>query len=79
MKKVLFFFLLFGFSSCGYAPMDNSSLIIITKIKQYDKTFCNYYGKGNNNMSFTPTSWDFCFRDSIGKFQISDTINFCKN
>ena len=79
MKKLLLLLLIsISLFSCGYAPMDNSNPIIITKISQYDEVFSNYYGRGNSNMVFTDVSDNFCFRDTTGKFQVGDTINFIK-
>lgn len=79
MKKlILFLFISILLSSCGYAPMTNENPIIITKIIQVDDTFCKYYGEGSLSLTATITSYNFCFKDTTGKFQIGDTINFIK-
>lgn len=79
MKKLLLFLLIsISLFSCGYAPMDNENPIIITDISQYDNTFAKYYGKGNITLVNSFVSYNFCFKDTIGKFQIGDTINFIK-
>lgn len=77
MKKLLIG--LFSiFIGCGYAPMDNSKNIVITAIAVDDETYCRYYGNGARQMVSTPVSPNFMFRDTCGKFQIGDTINFVK-
>lgn len=79
MKKLLLLLLIStNLFSCGYAPMDNSNAIIITSIVKYDEVFSTYYGRGNYTLVETVTSFDFCFKDTTGKFQIGDTINFVK-
>lgn len=77
MKKLIALLL---FTSCGYAPMDNTfdKGITITKMEQVDKVSCLYYGRGNNFLVTSITSVDFMFCDTCGKFQIGDTINFVK-
>lgn len=68
-------------SSCGYAPIDNVNsnyTPVITDIEKVDDITCNYYGQGNSNTTVTITEWRFKFRDTIGKFQIGDTINIIK-
>ena len=74
--KLLFITIIF--TSCGYAPIDNSKPVIITEIKQYESGYCYYYGHGNWVMVFTITSRDFIFKDSCGKYQIGDTVKFSK-
>ena len=66
------------FMGCGYAPMDNKHPIIIKSMSKSSDNLCNYYGSGNSAMVFTNTSFDFLFRDTCGKFQIGDTLNFVK-
>lgn len=79
MKKLIFILLTMLFiTSCGYAPMDNSEPIIITKIEKCNEIYSYYYGYGNYKLSKTLTESDFKFRDTIGKFQIGDTVNFYK-
>ena len=79
MKKIILVFLITTIlTSCGYAPMDLSKPTTITEIEKYDESLCNYYGQGNVNMLFTLTSNQFKFRDSVGKFQVGDTITISK-
>ena len=81
MKKLLIVLMIsLTFVSCGYAPMDNTmeKPIVITSIENVGGNSCNYYGRGNYNMVVTLTSSEFKFRDTCGKFQIGDTINFVK-
>jgi hypothetical protein len=78
MKKLFLIALISILFSCGYAPIDNSRYIIITEISRFDEKYSNYYGVGNSDMVFTPSGIYFKFRDTTGKFQIGDTINFVK-
>lgn len=78
MKKLLLILLTTILFSCGYAPMDNSNYIIITCIEKYDEIYSKYYGMGNSGMIITLTENKFVFKDTTGKFQINDTINFVK-
>lgn len=68
--------------SCGYAPIDNTTPIIITDIETAvngeNGKNCNYYGYGNTYMTFTLVGSNFKFRDTCGKFQIGDTLNIVK-
>lgn len=69
------------FNSCGYAIIDNVTSCytpVITDIIKVDDISCNYYGRGNTNLTATFTSYKFKFKDTIGKFQIGDTINIIK-
>lgn len=78
MKKLLFIAVIaLSLISCAYSPMDNSKPIVITEIERINKCFCDYYGNGNYSMSMA-MRYQFCFRDTVGKFQIGDTINFVK-
>lgn len=78
MKKIILsIFTVISFG-CGYAPMDNSQLITITRIEKNDKIYCYYYGDGASHIVSTLTESYFMFRDTCGKFQIGDTINFVK-
>jgi len=74
--KLLFITIIF--SSCGYAPIDNSKPVIITEIEQRTDNYCNYYGHGNKNIVLTLTDNRFIFTDSCGKYQIGDTVKFKK-
>ncbi len=74
--KLLFITIIF--TSCGYAPIDNSKPVIITEIEQYESGYCYYYGYGNGGMTLTPASYNFIFKDSCGKYQIGDTVKFSK-
>jgi len=70
-----------GLSACSYSPIDNSKYMTITEIEvSADPVYSNYYGRGNWNMTRMDflSSSNFKFRDSTGKFQINDTIDFCK-
>jgi len=77
MKKLLFILLIIT-TSCGYAPIDNSKMVVVNSIEYYDGIYCDYYGTGNLDMVSTPTDVNFKFRDTCGKFQIGDTIRFVK-
>jgi len=77
MKKLLFILLIIT-TSCGYAPIDNSKMVVVTSIEQYDEMYCDYYGIGNTDMVITLPKVNFKFRDTCGKFQIGDTIRFVK-
>lgn len=74
MKKILFI-LSIVLVGCGYAPMNAKYPLVINKIKQIDNDFCWYYG-----ISYHVYTMDnsFVFKDSTNKFQIGDTIRFCK-
>lgn len=58
--------------------MDNSALIRITAIERDEGIYCFYYGDGDDYIVESWVSDDFVFRDTCGKFQIGDTINFVK-
>ena len=77
MKKLIFISLIgLMFTSCGYAPIDNSRPIVINLIERYNKTHCLYYFQGNkmivNPFSFSDNN-TFVL-DSCGKYNIGDTI-----
>jgi hypothetical protein len=78
MKKLLGLLGVFLISSCGYAPIDGSYNIIITRVEKHNNYLNNYYGMGNSDMVLTSASRDFKFRDSINKFTVGDTIRFVK-
>jgi hypothetical protein len=67
------------FTSCGYAPMDNTTPVIVKEIKPTNTpNMCNYYGKGNRYMVLAFIGNKFIYRDSCGKYKINDTIKFTK-
>jgi len=73
--------IMIGLSACSYSPIDNSRYQTISKIEVAgDPAYSNYYGTGNWGMTHMDllSSNDFKFRDSTGKFQVGDTIDFCK-
>lgn len=77
MKKLTLFLLIaLLLISCGYAPIDNTTPVIVTCIEKDINTSCDYYGEGNRFLNFAVTSCKFKFRDSCGKYQIGDTIKF---
>lgn len=76
MKNKILLTLLLFIAGCGYAPMDSyNQIAVITKVEQGNES-CYYYGAGNDNATFSITSFDFKFIDTCGKFQIGDTITF---
>lgn len=78
MKKLILILSMF-LVSCGYAPMDNTTAIVIIDIETaINNVDCNYYGKGNPAMIISNTANEFKFRDTCGKFQIGDTLNIVK-
>lgn len=78
MKKIKMLLLSLLLVGCGYAPMDSAYPIVIEEVEQGLNCYCNYYGRGNTSLALTITSWDYKFRDTCGKFQIGDTVNFVK-
>ena len=71
MKKLTLIIAVLFMGCNDYSPMDNKYPIIIKSISKSSDNLCSYYGKEN-------TAFDFVFRDTCGKFQIGDTINFVK-
>lgn len=57
--------------------MDLSQITTVTEIRKSDDGFCYYYGNGNANLSMS-LEHNYKFKDSIGKFQIGDTITINK-
>jgi len=80
MKKLLIILLIAsGLYSCGFTPLDMRKPMIVDEIKQIDENFAYYYGTSTIGEGYyTPTATVFRITDSIGKYQLGDTIKIIR-
>jgi hypothetical protein len=76
MKKLLALLLLFVVCSCGYAPATTEEPITITEILGRGDGYCKYYSRPK--YSDILGSFNACFIDTCGKFNVGDSIKFVK-
>lgn len=66
------------FQSCGYSCLDTSQPAIVDKIESRGDGTCFYYGPAKHSPSIFIASLQFVIIDSIGKFNVGDTIKLNK-
>jgi len=64
--------------SCGYSTFDTRRSCIVTSIEQTTDGYCYYYGDGYWGDYFTLSDLNFRLTDSIGKYNVGDTIKLTK-
>lgn len=77
MKKLILLFIILGIiSSCSPNPsVSNQDGIIVTRVLYRDQTYAEYYGYSTPSTIINGT-WFII--DTIGKFNIGDTLNIVK-